>query len=449
MVLGRSNGPVYGVSETRLTQADNNDFIEIIDGDKFNSGFPSEPDNPLITFNCVGCPNRLSLDERMLSTHVMVLGDIGTGKSNTFYHMIDQVSRSMTDNDVMLIFDTKGDFLRKFGTSKDVVISNDSSARGPYGPDYWNVFNEIDKDNVEEDIREMCASLFKESVKNSSNSYFPNAAADLLFALMYMNSLKRKSKPNNKQFIRFLKSSDVGLFHKLFENHPEFRYVSSHISDPNSGQTQGVVAEMNSVVNRVFVGNFAKDGTLSIRKLIRERGGRKIFIEYDLNSGEVLTPIYNLLVDMAIKEALSKKSSGQGSVYIFVDEFKLLPHLSHIDDAVNFGRSLGVKMTIGLQSITQLYDNYGESKAKSILSGFLNKMFFRVNNYESKTYIKEYFGTCIEKIRYEVQGGMGDHVMVTDVVKDKYISRLGVGQAIIVLPGCEPFIFSFDEWRDS
>lgn len=47
----------------------------------------------------------------------------------------------------------------------------------------------------------------------------------------------------------------------------------------------------------------------------RFKGGRFIFIEYDLGIGNMLTPIYSLLFDMAIKEALCrKKSEGRGIV---------------------------------------------------------------------------------------------------------------------------------------
>ena len=93
---------------------------------------------------------------------------------------------------------------------------------------------------------------------------------------------------------------------------------------------------------------------------MRKKGGKILFIEYDLTSGSVLTPIYRLLIDLALKEALGR-SRGHGNVYIICDEFKLLPYLQHIEDAVNFGRSLGVKVVAGLQSISQLYELYGES----------------------------------------------------------------------------------------
>ena len=81
-----------------------------------------------------------------------------------------------------------------------------------------------------------------------------------------------------------------------------------------------------------------------MRKSIRGKGNLKIFIEYDLTVGETLTPMYRLLIDLALKEALGRSHSA-GDVYMIIDEFKLLPKLQHIDDALNFGRSLGIKVS--------------------------------------------------------------------------------------------------------
>lgn len=100
----------------------------------------------------------------------------------------------------------------------------------------------------------------------------------------------------------------------------------------------------------LFIGVFASHGKFSIRDFIRKKGGRTLFIEYDLLIGSVLTHMYSMLFDLALKEALERQQS-QGNVYLFCDEFKLLPRLEHINDDVNFDRSLGVKIFAGPRSI--------------------------------------------------------------------------------------------------
>lgn len=97
------------------------------------------------------------------------------------------------------------------------------------------------------------------------------------------------------------------------------------------------------------------------------------------------------MFDMAIKAALGRKRSA-GNVYFITDEFRLLPNLEHIDDAVNFGRSLGIKFMIGIQNVEQIYECYGEERARSILSGFLTSFSFRVNDAKSREYIQQLYG---------------------------------------------------------
>lgn len=428
--------------------------VTVLDGDVLHtSAIEIRSKNPKIIMNGKarnGSASVMELDDKFLSTHLMILGGIGTGKSNTFYHMIDQLRKKMTNDDIVIIFDTKGDFL-KFKKEGDTVISNDiSEAIGPSGKDYWNIFNEVDPNNPEEHMREIARSIFAEKIDKSPNTYFPTAASDLFYAFMsiFYNN-KDKTVMNNKSFINFLKTRSSNELFETLNKTPRLRYAANHISDPKSGQSQGVIAELLAVADSLFIGNFAEEGTLSMRTLVKEKSARAVFIEYDIKTGEVLTPIYSLLIDMCIKEALSRKRS-EGSVYIFVDEFKLLPNLSHIDDAVNFGRSLGVRMIIGLQAITQIYDNYGEFRAKSILSGFLNNFFFRVNNFESRNFIKEYFGESVEKISYgSFTSGTGETVLERNVVKDKDITRLKIGEAIIATPNREPFFFRFDEYLEN
>ena len=91
----------------------------------------------------------------------------------------------MTDQDVMIVFDTKGDFYQSFYRPGDVVISNDATACGPEGPDYWNLFNELEPgEDMEVAINEISKTLFAQRLKNTTQPFFPNAAKDLFGAVL-------------------------------------------------------------------------------------------------------------------------------------------------------------------------------------------------------------------------------------------------------------------------
>lgn len=461
--------PATSAAPAPAEKVERSQLDSVLFGNQLHSDTPQLPFNSdtvlqLSGTNGKGEPAKVPISANILSRHMMFIGGIGTGKTNALNQIIDQL-RNLSDNDVMIIFDTKGDFLRNFYNEKtDVVIGNGKNSRGPGGvEDYWNIFNEIDinSDSAEDDIAEIAKSLFREACEKTSQVFFPNAARDIFAAIMTHHLRHSKAHGNDPRFLNnesligYVKNRTSSEIRKLLNNYKDMRALTSYIATDDSPQTQGVLSEMQQVIGDIFVGNFAKTGTLGLRDLVRQKGGRRIFIEYDLSYGELLTPIYSLMFDMAIKEALSRANQEQkgphGNVYFVADEFRLLPNLQHIDDAVNFGRSLGVRFMIGIQNVEQIYDNYGEQRARSILSGFLTSFNFRVNNPTSREYIKEQFGhnRKIEVYATTVQSkGMVEERRDGYVVEDWDINNLNVGQAIIGLPEEEPFLFHFDRYPE-
>jgi type IV secretory pathway TraG/TraD family ATPase VirD4 len=354
----------------------------------------------------------------------------------------------MSDRDVMLIFDTKGDFRKEFFRPKDTVISNDTYATGPNGVDYWNIFKEIGTgESVEANIVEITKTLFHERIERTSQPFFPNAAKDILCGILTHFARSGDESMDNARLRSFLDQSSPSELRTLLQSHADMKAMVSYIADDRSPQTQGVLSELQQMVREILIGNFRKPGTISVRDTIRNKGGNCLFVEYDLGIGNLLTPIYRLLLDLAIKESLCREKS-EGNVWFVIDEFRLLPNLQHVDSGVNFGRSLGAKFIIGAQSIDQVFHGYGESLARSILSGFMTTVAFRVNDANTREFIKGLFGKNRKRDAYmaSVQTrGMVENLRDANVVEDWDIGNLSVGQAIVGMPGNMPFRFQFDK----
>jgi len=402
--------------------------------------------------NASGQPDKFVLSEKLLSQHLLLLGGIGSGKTNTFNKILQTLIPQMTNRDVMVIFDTKGDFYKEFYHQGDIVISNDSTACGANGADYWNLINEIEDDGrIDENVIEIANTLFADKLKNAKDSFFPNAAKDIVSAILYhFAKIKSRRQVDNFTFSNFFKTATANEDIKsklvgVLEMYVNFSAMKSYIPEHAKGQSEGVIAEIQQVIRQVFVGNFAKQGTLSLRQLIRAKGGKRIFIEYDIGIGSMLAPIYTLMFDLAIKEALSRAKS-EGNVFFVVDEFKLLPNLKHIDDAVNFGRSLGIKFMIGIQNTDQIIEAYDEHMAMNIFSGFLNHFCFKVNDFPTRKYIKERGGEnrkCTTFKSTTVQ----ESIAIANVIEDWDIANLKLGEAIVMLNNAPPFIFGFSEFK--
>ena len=389
-----------------------------------------------------------SLTEDILSKHLLLVGGTGCGKTNLFYHMVKQIRQRLTPNDVVLIFDSKGDFYNKFYSSGDIVIGNSAQYRKK--SECWNIYQEIIADgkdavSVNQNTQEICKSLFADLLeRNNSNPFFPIAARDLLASII-IALIKSGVTPNNQDLKSFLDSSSVDDIRKLLNAHRELASVAEYIGGKSSTQSQGVVSEMYSVTRDIFTGVFADTGDFSMRKFIRNKGGKTCFIEYDLSIGDVLAPVYTLLFDLALKEALGRTAS-QGNVYLIVDELKLLPNLRHLEDGINFGRSLGVKIIAGLQSIDQLKSNYSnEQKAMNAVAGFSSVFAFHQNEFNTREYVSKLMGrNMIVESFQEANGTMHYEKREGYVVEDWDQISLEVGEAVVSLPSSFPFRFKFD-----
>lgn len=423
------------------------------------NGLPITTDTPslLLKGEFNGKPASFGLSEDIISKHMMLVGGTGCGKSTLFYHIVEQLKRKMTADDVMIIFDSKGDFYSKFFDKKDCVIGN--SPQYIQQSERWNIFKEILADGWDErqyimNTTEICKALFEERTKNNSNNpFFPNAARDLLAAILVTTIRLGEGEKKfvvenfyNNRIKEFLDSCSGLDICNYLDGFGDMRSVMSYI-EGDSAQSQGVLAEMFSVVRDVFMGVFCEKGKFSMRNFVRQKGGRTLFIEYDLSIGSVLTPVYKMLFDLALKEALGRTKS-QGNVYFICDEFKLLPNLQHIDDGVNFGRSLGVKVFAGLQSIEQLYEIYGQSRGKNLAAGFSSIIAFRANDVTTRDYISSLHGKNMVLEQYRMLNNtMVEEKRIGATVEDWDLNNLKIGEAIVGLPFSPPFRFYFEMYK--
>ena len=99
--------------------------------------------------------------------------------------------------------------------------------------------------------------------------------------------------------------------------------------------------------------------------------------------------------------------------------------------------------------IGEIEEVYGEENARSIMSGFLTNISFRVNDAKSREYIQGLYGKNRKKEIFvsAVQGkGVTEQITDGNVVEDWDISKLRIGEAVIGLPGMSPFTFQFQEY---
>ena len=158
-----------------------------------------------------------------------------------------------------------------------------------------------------------------------------------------------------------------------------------------------------------------------------------------------MRPIYRILIDLALKEALSRAAPG-GNVNVVLDEFSLLPRLRHIADALNFGRGLGLKFVVGTQNVGQVFEAYNEATGNSLLSSFGTVVSFRATDRWTRGFVEDRYGSNRKLIVTQQSArsqGQQREFLEGKVIEDWDLADLSVGEAVVALPESWPFRFKF------
>lgn len=423
----------------------------LLQGDELTYGIPLEAINKDPGIFLSTDDGNFIINSDDLSTGVVAVGSTGCGKTTIFFKALDGIIPKMTRNDVMLIFDSKGDYKDCYYDPQNpdhIIIS--LSAKDRDIAKSWNLYSELFDDNGKfgEDIEliagEISKALFK-GMESKTQPFFSISAEDLFakILLSFVRDAARSgdlTKLNNQSLSNFISGDNKQLIEQSTK-YNDFKYLTSYVGDGTSNQALGVYGYLMSMKNRVFVSTLRKkqpSGDFSIRRLVRERGGKVVFLEYDMKYADTLSVIYSLFYDLAIKEALSS-SQNKGDIFFVCDEYNLIPYVKHMEELLNFGRSKGCKTLVGLQSVAQLQKNYSEAEANSILAGFLTAICFKNTDYETRKYVKERFGET-----FEVYNFGGTNVTRNGfTVNDSDLKNLRVGEAIIDMKNVPPFITRF------
>ncbi|MGB6500324.1 MAG: type IV secretion system DNA-binding domain-containing protein [Thermoplasmata archaeon] len=429
---------------------------------------PVEP--PWVALDTVPFP--VELTDRHLSTHVLFLGGIGTGKTVAISHLVERIRQAEKGRPYsMVIFDTKGDYLEKFGNEDDLVLTNNPRLQGDRYP-RWNLFDDIgfglsDTPSLVADrllcdtAYEVSQTLFQEQIRRTNQPFFAQAASEIFFSFIALKARWRRwyrdrggANIGNHEIAALARQDTRAALASVLA-----AFENSANPDPGGARgylygdeklTHNILTEFRQVVTKTFRGNFQESGSFSIRDYVKSRPGKALFVEYDIQQGYLLRCAYQVLLDLAITQALGREDEGssQGrrpNAYFVIDEFALLPALQHLDAGINFGRSLGVKFVLGAQNVGQVIENYGEGVGYGILGGIGNVFEFRLYDSVSRDWVKGRYGQSFKARTFRPPSGESDQVELGPgfVIEDWDVSGLRPGYAIAAIGNLDPYVVKF------
>lgn len=254
-----------------------------------------------------------------------------------------------------------------------------------------------------------------------------------------------QSKLNNKELLRFFSHSTNEDIRNILclDYMKDYRKCMDYISGKSS-ETQGVNSYLGAVLGKMFIGPFAESccgREFSMREVVYGSRKKVLFIEYDLQRGNVLAPMYGMLIDRALAYALGGREKIKKNKYFLLDEALLLPKLEHLQNSTNFGRSQGIKIICGSQNIEGFESLYGEAGAKNMLSSFQNIVAFKVTDYDTRQFLIQRLGENYINHSISAQQQSLNVQREGHTIEDWQLLSLQKGEAVVSLAWEDPFLF--------
>lgn len=392
--------------------------------------------------------------------HSVIIGESGTGKTRRQINPMIINSITSAKKESWIVADPKGEISDStIGFANDDYIIYKFDFRNLYkdGNTCWNPLaypyelwisgTEENKFRAEQLVDDLAHVMYP--IAPNTDPFWMTEARNLFEGAVY--ALFSYAKPEEvnlssvfylvqKGEARFGGSSYLKEFVELEGKNENvsmqlFSYVST-ANDTRGGIRSSFLSKLSMATKSESVRNFLSNDDIHINGL---EGDKPVLI-YVVLPDE--TPIYEELAGVLISQLMNH--------YIYIAETKwggklpvrvnfCLDELGNIGRAIgnlphllSAGRSRNVRCHLCLQSLSQLDDVYGKSKATTILSNASVKIAFRTNNWDT---LSELSRLCGEK-EVVIDGKVKQQPLITPT----QLGAMETGQALIMVAGRLKFV---------
>ncbi|PYP82159.1 MAG: ArsR family transcriptional regulator [Candidatus Angelobacter sp. Gp1-AA117] len=317
----------------------------------------------------------LRRDARMLrvsnqaeSSHFLLMGDSGTGKSVIMRQFAQQIEGR---GESAIIYDPALEYVTEFyDESRGDVILNPLDVRMPY----WSPADEIQH---EAEALTVAASLFPDS--HRENPFFVEGPRKVFAHLLTL-------KPSPEELVWWL-SHEQELDRRL-----KGTELAAMIYPGASAQRAGVLASLNMVADSLKMLPRKQDVSRSwtAAEWSKKRQGW-IFLTSTPEVRKRLLPLTSLWLDLLVLRLMNQGRPGPRPVWFLLDELASLQRLPQLHTAITENRKSNNPVVLGFQGRSQLEARYGLD-AEAMLSQPATKVFLRTSEPKSAKWISEAIG---------------------------------------------------------
>src|SRR5262245_37648653 len=386
---------------------------------------------------------RLRMKRNEEAQGMLILGDIGSGKSQIIHRFLEQLSRR--NDEAAVVYDPACEFVKvHYNPRRGDVILNPLDVRSPY----WSLVFEQKYRTDYQVLAEIFFPGRKAEKMHQTELFFLNASRDIFARLL-------EFEPHPEQLVTWL--ADEQEIDRMVAGTELAHYI-----DPKApNQRGGVLGSLSKVGKTLRILPRARECEFdfSLTEWAGERRGW-IFLTLTKETEEQLRPIYAAYLDLLMRRLMSVDDAWgrEHPVKLIVDEVHTLEYLPTLYKAATEGRKFGLHLFQGTQNKHQYDDHYGQA-APTMLSCPRYTIILRCKEPDSAQWLSKLIGEEeIEKPRTGVTASVSDqgrdsinYSSVTErqaVVSREEIANLPdlagywkYGELVV------PFRFDFTPWK--
>ena len=321
-------------------------------------------------------PPSLGIRKNLESSHILIMGDSGSGKTSAMRQILRQVA---SRQDVAVVYDPALEFTPEFfSPERGDIILNPLDDRCPY----WDIAEESQSDDAN---AAMAAALFPD--KDFEKDYFTDAPRRVFSFLM-------RRQPSPQQLIGWMSNSEQ--IEAMAKGTPYASFL-----DPGApAQRGGVLSSFNMIAESLELlppKNEARPVYSSGRWNAERR--QWIFLTSSPASRQKVLPLHSAWLDMLILRTMEPAIHRAKPVWFVLDEVASLNKLPQLHTAVTEARKSGNPVVLGFQGRSQIEKRYGKD-AETMLSQPATKLFLKTSEPHSSKWVSDAIGEIeVERLK--------------------------------------------------
>jgi len=316
------------------------------------------------------------IPRRIESSHVLIMGDTGTGKSALIRQLLVEVEKR---GESAVIYDPALEYTSQFfDPSRGDVVLNPLDQRMPY----WTPGAELRHDA---EALTLAASLFPD--RHNENPFFVEGPRKIFAHLLTFH-------PTPEELVWWMSHPEE------IDARVKGTEYEAIIDSQSPPQRNGVLGSLNMVADALKLLPLEKTTTQSWSALewSKERRGW-LFLTSTPETRKRLLPLISLWLDTLVLRLMNQGNANRRSVWLILDELASLQKLPQLHTAVTENRKSNNPVVLGFQGRSQLETRYGH-EAEAMLSQPATKIFLRTSEPRAAKWISETIGEIeIERLR--------------------------------------------------